>query len=260
MEWRAAHDAFEAFGARRWVERTARRLSDPTARPAAATAEPGATGASAPAPTTATFTSEGDTRRVSFAGRTTQLRDLTGFRYLARLLADPGREFHALDLVAVERGSLPTGRTTVPVEDDLTIDVDAGAGLPVLDDQAREAYRRRLADVDEDIEDARAANDPVRAELAERDREFLLDELARAVGLGGRHRTTGGDAERARTSVTRSIRYALGRLAEHHRPLGTHLEDRVRTGTYCSYTPDPVAPIEWRHEHPGDAEADPDGP
>ena len=70
-------------------------------------------------------------------------------------------------------------------------------------------------------------------------------ELARAVGLGGRHRSVGGTAERARTSVTRSLRYALGRLAPHHPALATHLEQSVHTGTYCVYTPDPLAPIRW---------------
>ena len=37
------------------------------------------------------------------------IRDLKGLRYLERLLANPGREIHVMDLVAVERGSLPTG-------------------------------------------------------------------------------------------------------------------------------------------------------
>ena len=25
-----------------------------------------------------------------------------------------------------------------------------------------------------------------------------------------------------------------------------HLEQHVRTGTYCSYNPDPMAPIDWQ--------------
>lgn len=56
----------------------------------------------------------------------------------------------------------------------------------------------------------------------------------------------GGDAERARTSVTRSIRYAIERVAEHHHPLGRHLDICVTTGTYRYYTPDPLSPLEWR--------------
>ena len=50
------------------------------------------------------FRREGDYWSVVFEGRTVRVRDLKGIRYLARLLADPGREFHVLDLVAAERG------------------------------------------------------------------------------------------------------------------------------------------------------------
>jgi len=171
------------------------------------------------------------------------MRDLKGFRYLARLLGEPGREFHVLDLVAVEDGSLPTAGT-VAHDDGLT----AGRGdseLPVLDEQAREAYRRRLADVDDDIEDATRMNDIGRAELATRDREYLIAELSRAAGLGFRPRTVGGTSERARTSVTRSVRYSLDRLSEHHPALAVHLSQSVQTGTYCMYTADPTAPLIW---------------
>jgi hypothetical protein len=170
------------------------------------------------------------------------MRDLKGFRYIERMLAEPGREFHALDLVAVEQGSLRTGRSS----GDADTPSDGGAGMPVIDEAARAAYRRRLADVDEDIEDATRRNDLGRIELAQRDREYLIAELARAVGLAGRTRVIGSDAERARTSVTRSIRYSLGRLAEHHPSVAAHLGQSVHTGTYCVYTPDPLVPPTWQ--------------
>src|SRR5215216_599776 len=51
------------------------------------------------------FRREGDYWSVIFEGRTVRVRDLKGMRYLARLLADPGREYHVLDLVAAETGS-----------------------------------------------------------------------------------------------------------------------------------------------------------
>ena len=53
--------------------------------------------------------SEGDYWSVIFEGRTVRVRDLTGMRYLARLLADPGREYHVLDLVAAETGGRAQG-------------------------------------------------------------------------------------------------------------------------------------------------------
>jgi hypothetical protein len=187
-------------------------------------------------------------RTIEFGGAAVAMRDLLGFRYIARLLADPGREFHVLDLIAVERGSLPTGRSTARAGDtsNVTSTVASEIGLPVIDEQARDAYRRRLAEVDDDIEEAERMNDLGRIELAQRDREYLIAELSRAVGLGFRPRIAGGSAERARTSVARSLRYALERLSEHHPVLGTHLGQAVHTGTYCVYTADPTAPLGWR--------------
>ena len=188
------------------------------------------------------FRADGDMRTITFAGTATVVRDLKGMRHLARLLAEPGREFHALDLVAVEEGTLPVGdRPATHGELDLASD-DAG---PLLDDVARAAYRRRLADVDEDIAEAEAMGDDERASLARADRDFLVAELARAYGLGGRARVAGSSAERARVTVTRAIRYALARLGEHHPGLADHLDRAVRTGTYCAYEPDPRAPIAW---------------
>ncbi|MFP3899751.1 MAG: hypothetical protein ACLFXM_02770 [Acidimicrobiia bacterium] len=239
MEWQAARVAFEEFGAVGWLERVEGLLAGqhPAPAPPAAGVGPQAAEGS-----TATFTCTGDTRTICFGGRTVLVRDLKGLRYLARLLAEPGREFHALDLVAVENGTLPV--SAAPRAEEL--DGEAGAGLPVIDEQARDAYRRRLAEVEDDIEEAARTNDLGRLELAQRDRDYLVAELAQAVGLGGRSRATGGTAERARTSVTRSLRYAITRLAEHHPTLATHLERAVRTGTYCSYTPDPLAPVAWQ--------------
>ena len=102
------------------------------------------------------FRREGDYWSVAFESQTIRLRDLKGLRYLARLLADPGREFHVLDLVADQTGS------AVDVErgadDGLTIASDLNAGV-LLDAQAKEAYRRRLAEIEEDIEEARAIGD-----------------------------------------------------------------------------------------------------
>lgn len=236
MEWQASKSAFEAFGAAGWAERMGSRLDDATV-----TATPPVIRAAPPAVATATFTCDGDTRLVNFEGQKVRVRDLKGLRYLARLLAEPRREFHVLDLVAVEQGTLPAGH---PAEDD-ALTADSGAGLPVIDQQARDAYRRRLAEVDEDIDEATRLNDAGRLELAQHDRDYLIAELTHAVGLGGRHRAVGSNAERARMSVTRSLRYAIKRLSEHHSTLAAHLEQAVHTGTYCCYAPDPLVGIVW---------------
>jgi tetratricopeptide (TPR) repeat protein len=187
------------------------------------------------------FRREGDYWSVVFDGRTVRIRDLRGVRYLARLLAEPGREFHVMDLVASEAGqdtdsSSPDGvrRTALG---------DAGE---MLDARAKEAYRRRLAEIDDDIEQARAVGDAHRAAQADVERDLLVQELARAFGLSGRNRRAASASERARAGVTRAIRQAIARIGAHHASLGEHLGRTIRTGTYCAYSPDPRLPARWQ--------------
>jgi hypothetical protein len=188
------------------------------------------------------FRREGDYRTVIFEGSTVRVRDLKGMHYLARLLADPGREYHVLDLVAAETGSsarLDNGHAANLPRSALG---DAGE---MLDTRAKDAYRRRLAEIDDDIEQAHAIGDGERAAQADAERDFLLRELSRAVGLSGRDRRAASASERARAGVTRAIRQAITRIAEHHPQLGEHLSRTIRTGTYCAYMPDPRAAAGW---------------
>jgi tetratricopeptide (TPR) repeat protein len=175
------------------------------------------------------FRREGDYWSVEFEGRTVRVRDLKGIRYLAQLLAHPGREVHVLDLVAGETGQ----------------PIALGDSGVMLDERAKTAYRRRLAEIQEDIEQARALEDTVREAQADAERDFLVRELARAVGLGGRDRRATSASERARSGVTRAIRQGIARIGDHHPELGEHLNRAVRTGTYCAYVPDPGAPAAW---------------
>jgi hypothetical protein len=189
------------------------------------------------------FRREGEYWSVAFQRQTVRLRDQKGLRYLARLLAHPGRDFHVLDMVADESGSAVDSGGNV--EADLTISVGLDAGV-LLDAQAKKAYRRRLAEIDEDIEEARAMGNDERAAQAETERDFLVRELARAVGLGGRDRSAASISERARASVTRAVRHAMARIREHHPALGEHLERTIHTGTCCAYLPDPQVPSAWK--------------
>ena len=221
LDLHAAHDEFAAFGAVRRTGQVAALLPD-RAPAAPVTGQSEST-------MTAGMARRGDLWHLNFRGTTTVLADLKGLRYLAVLVAEPGREHRAVDLCGGH---------------------DIADPIPVIDDAARHAYRRRLVEVEQDIAEAEADNDAGRVERARCDREFLIAELSGAVGLGGRLRGTGGAAERARTSVTRSLRYALARLTEQNSNLGEHLSRTIRTGSCCSYEPDPVAPITWSVDGP----------
>jgi hypothetical protein len=194
------------------------------------------------------FRREGQYWTVCFAGSLTRFTDAKGLRLLARLLADPGREFHAVDLAAAgapaHRPSPGTARAAAG-DGELAVRPDLGDAGALLDAQAKAAYQARLGELAAELDDAERCHDPARAATAGAERDFLVAELARAVGLGGRDRRAASHAERARLNVTRAIRAAMANLARANAPLGAHLAATIRTGRYCSYTPDPRAPITW---------------
>ncbi|MDT0354030.1 AAA family ATPase [Pseudonocardia charpentierae] len=157
-----------------------------------------------------------------------RLARTNGLDQLARLLSNPGVEVSATELA---------GQADGPGHGDLG---------PGLDARAKREYRRRLIRLQAEVDDAGAANDPVRGERAHVEMDALLRELKRAVGLGGRDRPSGSDAERARINVVRSLRRAIAAIADQAPLLGAHLDGAVRTGGRCIYLPDPSAGLSWR--------------
>ena len=123
-----------------------------------------------------------------------------------------------------------------------------GIAQAMVDTQARQAYRRRLRELEQESDEADDAGDEVRAVRARLEREAIVAHLAAATGLGGRSRAWADPAERARQSVTKTIRTAVDHIAEQDRELATHLQVVVRTGAYCSYAPDPSATVRWTVE------------
>jgi hypothetical protein len=157
-----------------------------------------------------------------------RLRDSRGLHYLRALLAAPGSEIPALDLVAGRPGLAPS---------------DSG---PLLDATARDAYRHRIRQLDDELAAADRAGDSAAAENAHREREALVTELRRATGLAGRPRRATAEAERARVNVTRTLRATLDRITTAAPIAGAHLASSIRTGTVCRYQPAPGGPDRWR--------------
>jgi tetratricopeptide (TPR) repeat protein len=189
----------------------------------------------------ATFRREGEYWSIEFDAEAFRLRDSKGMRHLAELLGAPGREVHSLELAGLGRSAK---QGISQLQDSLTTNPMGDAG-PGLDAEAKAAYRERLMEIRRDLAQAEDWNDPERVALLHAEEHALGRERAAAVGGGGRDRPSASPAERARVSVTRAIRASMGRIREQSRPLGDHLEATIRTGTFCSYVPDPRAPIDW---------------
>ncbi|MDN5861735.1 MAG: hypothetical protein L0H84_24305, partial [Pseudonocardia sp.] len=184
-------------------------------------------GATSETPASAGIRRDGPTWVLATPLGTARLPDGIGPRQLARLLRTPRQEVSALELGE---------RTHTPVAADLG---------PALDADAKRAYRRRMRELQAEIDDADTAGDPVRAEPAHVEMEALLRELKRAIGLGGRDRPSGSDAERARVNVVRSLRRTIAAIAAQAPLLGAHLETSVRTGGHCIYLPEPGSVSSW---------------
>src|SRR5207244_8338167 len=155
--------------------------------------------------------------------------DSKGMRDIATLLSSPGREVHVFDLVEAAGG--PAARA------------DAGNAGPYLDGAARDAYRKRLAELEDDLTHAEDDADLGQAAALREERDFIAAELAAAFGLGGRERLAVDRHERARKAVAMRIRTALRAIGEVHPALGRHLQASVATGRFCIYRPE--QPVKW---------------
>ena len=202
----------------------------------------------------ASFTRAGEFWTVSFEGKEVRLKDGKGPRYLSQLLKNPGTEIHVLDLAASlempSGGGTParggSGGRRRPARED---QVEAGHGDDagaILDATAKAAYKKRLTEIEEDLAEAEEFNDSERAARLRAEKEALIDQLAAGVGLGGRDRKAASRSEAARSSITKAIKNTLSKLEVHHPDLGRHFAATVKTGVYCSYTPDPRAPLTWQ--------------
>jgi tetratricopeptide (TPR) repeat protein len=163
---------------------------------------------------------DGEIWTLSFGADQVQLKHSKGLSYLDELVRHPHREVHAADLVG--RG--------VPA-------VEIGDAGPMLDARARQEYERRLEDLEEELHEAEAFGDQLRASRAQTEIEAIAEELSRAVGLGGRARRSGSLTERARINVQRRLKDVIVRASAGAPRLARHLEQSIKTGTFCCYRP-----------------------
>jgi uncharacterized membrane protein len=200
------------------------------------------------------FRKEGEYWTVGYGGKSFRLKDTKGLGYLAHLLHHPEAEFHVLDLaggIAGQRDDdagqseqgLPRGNEELE-RAGIHIGSLGDAG-EMLDEQAKVAYRRRLSELREELEETKERGNVERAEQAEQEIDALTRELSRTVGLRGRNRKAASASERARQSIGKTIKAVTERIAQSDAALADILSRCVKTGTFCSYQPDPEFPIAW---------------
>nr|WP_157527358.1 hypothetical protein [Kibdelosporangium sp. MJ126-NF4] len=153
---------------------------------------------------------------VGYGDRETTVDDLVGVRYLARLVANPGTEISALDLVSGGPDS---------------------ANQPLIDDTARAAYTARAHVLVAEITEARDNADHARVARLEVELDALTAEIERSTGRAGRSRAFTGSAERARIAVRKAITRAIDAVEAREPAAAMALRSTVTTGYQCSYRP-----------------------
>ena len=189
---------------------------------------------SAPPPAAAlhgTIEQRGETWYIELGGRSTTIGRLIGMRYVAELVTRPDTAIAAHSLSAAVTGLPDDPRTR---------------GDVALDAQARRQYRRRLTQLDHELDAADLAGDSERSQQAVAERDRIIEQLRCDVGLGGRIRRLNDDADRSRMRVSKAIQRAIRQVETADPVLGRALQTRIRTGFVCRYIPDPGQPIVWK--------------
>jgi hypothetical protein len=163
----------------------------------------------------ATCQKDGSGWRIKTLSSTAVVADSVGMRYLAFLIEHPGQEIPAAQLAGASNRGM--------------------SAEPVLDDAARAAYRRRAKELQDQLDDAHQVGDADSEERITAEMDWLLAEIQRTTGLGGRPRRFADDSERARTAVRKAVRRALDRIRQTDEMLGAELEADVVTGASCCY-------------------------
>ena len=168
---------------------------------------------------------DGDRWVVVAGSRRAVTPDLVGVQYLGTLLTNPGAEIPAVELcggAALEQG-----------------------GHELVDRETLDAYRRRVAEIDDAIAHADAVGDRRRALQLGEEREALRVELGSVLAMSGRSRRFVDSSERARTAVRKAIARAIDAIADSDETIGSELRATITTGRACTYLPDPRQPRRW---------------
>lgn len=160
---------------------------------------------------------------LTFNNLSVQLPEVKGFIDISKLLANPNKEIHCSELM---------GNIT-----------SLSNGIEAIDEKAKRKYKIKIDDLQTELQKAEEMNDLGRVELLSNELNEIIDNLKRATGLGGRKRKLADPGDRARAAVTLRVKSAIQKIESVHPSLAKHLQNNIKTGSFCTYLPD--TGIEW---------------
>lgn len=166
----------------------------------------------------AVFIQKGDMWHLSFLGHSSILKDAKGFHDISKLLSNPNKEFHCMEMM----GS----------------NMNENVSEIVIDQKAKAEYEKKIKKLLIQIEDAQEFNNIERIEKLQKEYDSIVDHLSASLGMGRKPRAKGSSVEKARSAITWRIRNAIKKIGPAHPKLALHLSKSINTGTFCSYKPE----------------------
>jgi TolB-like protein len=164
------------------------------------------------------FQPNGDVWNLHYKNKSVILKDVKGYHDIHKMLSEPIKEFHCLDLMSST--------------------IEEKSAAETLDQKAKAQYLKRIQELQEEIEEAETLQNGEKIGLLQEEYDFIVSHLSNSTGLAGKSRKVGSTMEKARSAVTWRIRSAIKKIDQHHTALANHLSKSIKTGTFCSYTPE----------------------
>lgn len=168
-----------------------------------------------------TFEKKSDLWECSFDGINNYLPEVKGFHDIHKLIMNPGQSFHCTELM-----------DSILVEE----------GTPTIDTVAKRQYHTKIKDLQTEIAEAEDFNDYAKSARLQEEYDAIISHLSKSLGLKGVPRKEGNTVEKARSAITWRIRSAISKIEKVNAPLGKHLTNSIKTGTFCAYMPEQEFP------------------
>ena len=174
------------------------------------------------------FRPDGERWLIRFKGKQRSLNKCKGLEYIHILIKNKGKEYSVQDLLS-EHSKRP-------------IKFDGADDL--YDEQALAEYKKKVKELDNDIEKAKKDGDSSNAERLEMERSEIINLLSQTWHKDIKKLNL--ESERFRKSIGRAITRAINKTQKQLPELGKHLKDSIPShysGVSLSYHPSEE--IEW---------------
>jgi hypothetical protein len=192
------------------------------------------------------FRKEGDYWTIVYDGKLNRLRHVRGLSLIAYLLSRPAAQIHVMDLASItgpfqnwaqhkDEPEAETGRPSPRGGDVVEIGENGGNA----------AAKSRVEELRKELIEARTFGDLARVSSIEEQMAFLTRRLVPSIEYG-RPDINGERVQRIRVKVTKAIKSAVQKIAQNQPDLAYRLAGAIKTGTFCSYTPEPTMSVPWK--------------